>query len=198
MFRHHRSAWVTVVTTSASVHALVMQLYNAEVWWLGKKEIHHLAIQTLVLLVTVLDSNATDRLDRTAEHVVLWTFDDERWRAVFQKRPGTFVRLCGRLVRQNVPFRCPVSVKWHKKRHSDIQFEQAECPNWKLICTNWIWIAFQTTSPCGLDLSCKNQISSVFLLFQLNEVSLYMPKILICLQSEQDLRALTQLKSCVH
>ncbi len=46
MFRHHRSAWVTVVTTSASVHALVMQLYNAEVWWLGKKEIHHLAIHT--------------------------------------------------------------------------------------------------------------------------------------------------------
>ncbi len=59
------------------------------------------------------------------EHVVLRTFDDERWNANFQMRCGTFVRLCGRLapcpVCWDTPFRCPVSVKRHKRFGSDLQ-----------------------------------------------------------------------------
>lgn len=49
------------------------------------------------------------------EHVVLATFDDDRWRANFRMRRRTFERLCDRLapriVRQDTPLRRPVPVE---------------------------------------------------------------------------------------
>ncbi len=41
------SAWNTTVLIKVSVHMLVIQLYNTEVWRMEILEIHHLAIQTL-------------------------------------------------------------------------------------------------------------------------------------------------------
>ncbi len=114
-------------------------------------------------------------------HVVLQTFDNESWHANFQTCCGTFVRICGHLapclVHQNTLFRCSISAKWCK-RHSDICFEWAEHPEWRYICKNRIWIAFQTTWPCGLDLICKSQISD------LNQNKINMDTIGICQKSD--------------
>ncbi len=103
------------------------------------------------------------------EHVVLKTFDDERWCANFRVLPRTFVRLCCHqatdIVCQETPFRHPASVKW-SKRHSDKRFEQPERPDCRCIFTNRIWITFRTTLQCGLDLIRKNRISCDFFAVQ--------------------------------
>ncbi len=105
-------------------------------------------------------------------HDVFGTFHDKRWPADLIMCCRTFVRLCGtRLLSEDTPFMHPVSMRWCK-RHSDIRFKRAERPDWRHICTYRIWIAFQTTSLCALDLICENCISfGCFLLSRLLETN---------------------------
>ncbi len=58
------------------------------------------------------------------------------------------------------------------KRHSVIRFERAANLEWRCISRSQIWIAFQTTSPWGLDLISKNQIWYGLLLFRLPDINL--------------------------
>ncbi len=85
--------------------------------------------------------------------VVLKTFHDERWRANSIMCHGTFV--------SQDTSRCPGTLKW-RKTHSDIRFERAELSDWRCICTNMIWITFQITLPCCLDLICKMDFMCFF------------------------------------
>ncbi len=75
------------------------------------------------------------RSNDCCEHIVLETFDDERWRAYFRMRHRMFVRLCGRqaalLVCQDIPFR------WNDTKDT-LRFEQAKRPDCRRICTNTI------------------------------------------------------------
>ncbi len=129
------------------------------------------------------------------EHVILGTFDGEMWRADFIMCRGTFVRLCGHPApscqsRHSIqaPSICGVTQK-------TFWFEQAECPDWRHKCRNRIWIAFQTTLPCGLDLICKNQMSCGFLLSRLLETNVdttwISPKSALGWQFEQGLKPLS-------
>ncbi len=97
------------------------------------------------------------------------TFDDERWPANFLMCRGTFVRICSRLVcqeTQDTQFRWTISVEW-TKRHSDIQFEWLEHPDWRCIGRNLIGIiSNHLTMWFGSDLK-KIGFHTVFMLFRL-------------------------------
>ncbi len=158
----------------------------------GEMLIRH---QTLGLRVAVPNSVATDRLDRTAQWRLWCSVLQSWWASLCSERFGAvckavtdgsmsslrhlmmrggwqiFECAMGRLSGSVVLQHPIMSVK---TLHSGAQYPQrvTDALDWRSICTNQIEIAFQTTSPCGLDLVCKNQNSCGLLLSTLPEVNL--------------------------
>ncbi len=166
-----------MVTTKASVHELVMQLYNTEVRRIKKWRHIILLSKHLHCQVTGPNSTALDRLSDVTDRRTLRCF-----RAAFMTSFTLQPAVCkaksavSRDICQDLSSTpsCPSRRSFQANNIYGVLPTTLWYLIWtnRHICRNQIEIAFQATLPCGLDLICKNCISCDFWKFTFNKVNL--------------------------